>query len=123
MFNQKKYPWSNFHGMNLDWIVETVEYCKTKVDEFAQAIIDFPVLYEKKDDITNKRKLSPSGDFTGTWFTDTHSKITTDISTLEANYSTITDAINNRETFGLIYDGKIFPFTEDIETIIDGGVF
>lgn len=46
-FNNKKFPWSNFHGMNLDWIIQTVmEYAEQvatipeQIDEDFQERID-----------------------------------------------------------------------------------
>lgn len=121
MFNQKKYPWSNFHGMNLDWIVETVEHCKTKVDEFAQAIVDFPVLYEKKDDLTNKRKLSPSGDFTGTWFGNTFTKIFGKVDSNTDQIEYLSNQFADGRT-GFVIDGGFFEET-GIDKNYDGGVF
>lgn len=78
---------------------------------------------EDSDDITNNRKLSENGDFAGTWFGDTYTKITTDIAESLLLSQTMIDAINARESIGLIYDGDTFPYIDGIDVTIDGGVF
>jgi hypothetical protein len=60
-----KFPWTNFHGFNLDWVIEKVQECVSAVENFAQEIADIPTIYETKQNITNARKLSPDGNFTG----------------------------------------------------------
>lgn len=126
----------------LDKIEEVIEYSNGLQDE-----ID---LKEYSSNITNIRKLSENGDFTGlingisvteilsdiakklyidgdflgTWEGDTHEKIIGDIANSLLLSQTMIDAINARESIGLIYDGKQFPYDDvDIITIIDGGVF
>jgi len=68
LFDNKKYPWINMHGMNLDWIIQTVKDLFTKVEDLEQEFEDFDNTYETKDNLTNVRKLSNGADFTGTWF-------------------------------------------------------
>lgn len=65
-----KFPWSNMHGFNLDWIIETVKANNTKVENLEKKVDDFEEqtaeLYETKENISEVRKLSNDGDFTGT---------------------------------------------------------
>ncbi len=118
-----KYPWSNFHGFNLDWVIDTVKECKEMVDGVIEEVESIVDDYVTKDELTNKRRLSKLADFTGTWFGDTHTKIVNEIEESKQLSQTLIDAINARESIGLIYDGKTFPFVDPLQTIIDGGVF
>ena len=139
-----KFPWVNTHGFNLDWVIETVKSLQSTVENFVTT--DF----ETKTNVTDNRKLSENGNFTGTldsrslssiftdidkklyidgdllgtWFGDSHDKIVGDIANSLLLSQTMIDAINARESIGLIYDGKQFPYDDMIlTTIIDGGVF
>lgn len=56
-FNWIKFPWTNLHDLNLDWIIQTV---KTLEDNLADAVSTFPEMINKA--ITNT--LTGSGDLT-----------------------------------------------------------
>lgn len=57
VFNWRKFPWTNLHDLNLDWIIQTV---KTLEDNLADAVSTFPEMINKA--ITNT--LTGSGDLT-----------------------------------------------------------
>lgn len=116
-----KFPWTNTHGFNLDWIIETVKSTVTTVDVLSQEIDDISNTYETINNITTKRKLSPSGDFTGTWDGESKTSMELKIDDSYALSMAIMDAINAREAIGLIYDGGLIPFGEPIDRVIDGG--
>ena len=56
-FNWRKFPWTNLHDLNLDWIIQTV---KTLEDNLADAVSTFTEMINKA--ITNT--LTGSGDLT-----------------------------------------------------------
>ena len=56
-FNWRKFPWTNLHDLNLDWIIQTV---KTLEDNLAAAVSTFQEMINKA--ITNT--LTGSGDLT-----------------------------------------------------------
>ena len=56
-FNWRKFPWTNLHDLNLDWIIQTV---KTLEDNLADAVSTFPEMITEA--ITNT--LTGSGDLT-----------------------------------------------------------
>lgn len=58
----EQFPYTNFHELNLDWVLQKL---KAWENELA-ALEALMSQYVKNDDITNNRKLSPSGNFTGT---------------------------------------------------------
>jgi hypothetical protein len=70
-----KFPWSNMHGFNLDWVIETVKECKSLVDGIVQEVKDIFVNYATKTELKNKYKIDEKGNFTGTWFNDTKASI------------------------------------------------
>ena len=56
-FNWRKFPWTNLHDLNLDWIIQTV---KTLEDNLADAVSTF----RKMIDTTITNTLTGSGDLT-----------------------------------------------------------
>lgn len=116
-----KFPWTNLHGFNLDWVIETVKSYTSKVDELAQEIEDFSDTYETKVNITNARKLSPSGNFTGTWFGKTFTKIFGKVDDNADMIEYLTNQFSDGRT-GLVIDGGFFEET-GIDKNYDGGVF
>ena len=56
-FNWRKFPWTNLHDLNLDWIIQTV---KTLEDNLADAVSTFKKMIDEA--ITNT--LTGSGDLT-----------------------------------------------------------
>lgn len=116
-----KFPWSNMHGFNLDWVIEKVQECISAVQSFGQAIADIPKIYETKDNITNARKLSPSGNFTGTWQGNTFTKVFGKVDTNNDLIHYLTNQFSDGRT-GLVIDGGFFEQT-GIDKNYDGGRF
>ena len=56
-FNWRKFPWTNLHDLNLDWIIQTV---KTLEENLAAAVSTFP----KMIDTAISNTLTGSGDLT-----------------------------------------------------------
>lgn len=56
-FNWRKFPWTNLHDLNLDWIIQTV---KTLENNLADAVSTFP----KMIDTAISNTLTGSGDLT-----------------------------------------------------------
>ena len=56
-FNWRKFPWTNLHDLNLDWIIQTV---KTLEENLADAVSTFPEMINKAISST----LTGSGDLT-----------------------------------------------------------
>lgn len=116
-----KFPWSNMHGFNLNWVIETVKACALKVDELAQEILGISDTYETKENITNVRKLSTNADFTGTWNGEQHLKVRGDIDNNRDNIQYLTNQFTDGQT-GLVIDGGFFEDT-GIKKNYNGGVF
>lgn len=119
--NFNKFPWTNLHGFNLDWVIEKVKECVAAVESMAQAIAEFPSKYETKENITTARKLSPTGNFTGTWQGETYTKVFGKVDTNNDLINYLTNQFSDGRT-GLVIDGGFFEQT-GIDKNYDGGVF
>jgi len=78
---------------------------------------------ENSDDITNKRKLSSIGDFTGTLSSHTQASLFSDINNALSLCQTIIDMVNDRESIGTIYDGGNYVDTIPPTITIEGGLY
>lgn len=116
-----KFPWTNLHGFNLNWVIEKVQECVTAVQSFGQAIADIPLIYETKQNITNARKLSPSGNFTGKWNGKTYTQVFSKVDQNSDMIEYLTDRFTDGQT-GLKIDGGFFEDT-GIKKNYDGGIF
>lgn len=119
--SKNKFPWTNMHGFNLDWVIETVKSYTSKVDELDTEIQDIGETYETKENITVKRQLSEKGNFTGTWFDNTFTTVYTMIlSALELSEE-IRDKLNSNESIEYVVDGGIYGDTTPPTIEFDGG--
>jgi len=117
----KKFPWTDMHGFNLDWVIETVKSYTSKVDELGQEIQDISDTYETKENITNSRKLSPSGNFTGKWNGKTYTEFYGEVDSNSDTLQYLVKQFSDGRT-GLVIDGGFFEET-GINKNYDGGVF
>jgi hypothetical protein len=92
----------------------------TKIDK---NYVDLNTRKENSIDITTKRKLSPSGDFTGTLTGFTQVKVFSDINNALSLSQTLIDMVNDRESIGTIYDGGNYVDTEPPTITIEGGLY
>ena len=95
-----------------------------KVNEVIQSVNSFQGSIDGKEDsvnITNSRKLSPSGNFTGKWFGESFTSIDGRIDTNEDQIDYIAQQFADGQT-GLVVDGGFFE-DEGIRKNYDGGVF
>jgi predicted metal-dependent hydrolase len=121
----EQFPYTNFHNLNLDWIlktmkeyVATVEALKEEIDKINK---EFPNIYEKSVTITNNRKLSPKGDFTGTIHGRSALTTIAQIDTNRDNIQYIANQFSDGQT-GLVIDGGFFE-DSGIRRNYNGGMF
>lgn len=120
-----KFPWTNFHGFNLDWVIETVQECKSIVDGIVEEVNNIFENYVTKKDLESNRKLSDKGDFTGTWYQETKSSVDARINNGQNLYQNVIDLIQsnpelNIETFdGGFLASAIIPTVEDLGSITE----
>lgn len=127
-----------------DEIIDEVNDQQEQIDNNYNALDtkinnNFQTLDAKKEDsvnITNNRKLSPTGDFTGTWFGDTKTNIDGLIINGQNLYQEVVDLINTSPELNIeIIDGGFFAsavvpdedemgsFTGAVTEEIDCGLF
>lgn len=108
-------------------IYELVIKCIEKINEIIDFVNGFESELNKKEDsdnITNNRKLSENGDFTGTWFNDTKSNMDMKIAEGLNNYNTLLDFLKANPQYNyIVWDGKFFTTIEPPDTPLDGGSF
>lgn len=79
---------------------------------------------ENSDNITNNRKLSLTGNFTGTLNGESIIKVLTDIASSLSLVLELEDIVNNsRDALGYIIDGGLFTQTDPADFNLDGGIF
>jgi hypothetical protein len=116
-----KFPWTNFHGFNLDWVIEKVKECVAAVESFAEEIANIGATYETKQNITSVRKLSPTGNFTGTWKGKAFENVFGKVNTNTAMIEYLTAQFSDGRT-GFVIDGGFFEET-GIKANYNGGAF
>lgn len=108
---------SNYEKMC--YIISQLKILTDLVNSFESKI----TLKEDSVNITNNRKLSETGDFTGTWFGETKISIDSRINNIDSTYQGLIDLINGLTNLNIeIIDGQFFLSTEPI-TEIDAGSF
>lgn len=117
-----KTPWTNLHGFNLDWVIETVKECKSLVDGIVQEVTDIFKTYVTKTEMSNNRKLSETGDFTGTWKGDTKEKINTEILNGQKLYTNVIQLINSNPQLNMSVEDGGFLASSTLPSIIDNGL-
>lgn len=107
----EQFPYTNFHDLNLDWIIEKIKEIEDFKESIPGNIIDILDSINDKEDVeylTNFRKLSLLGDFTGT--------LAGSLSALQV----VEYILNNKEQIQFLYsqfaDGQT-------GYVIDGGFF
>lgn len=105
----------------LDLIEEVVEF----VNSFQTQLDDLEERKEDSSNITSNRKLSETGDFTGTWVQESKSSVDARINNGQNLYQNVIDLINtnpelNIETFyGGFLASPIEPTVEDLGLITE----
>jgi hypothetical protein len=113
-------PYTNFHDLNLDWVLTTVKNLQTafgNIEPIANVIKD----YEKSVNISNNRKLSQKGDFTGSIFGLAANLLLSmvDLNTDQIRY--LANQFSDGQT-GLVIDGAYFE-NDGIHKNYNGGIF
>lgn len=98
-----------------------------KLNEVIGVVNGFESDLSKKEDsinITNNRKLSETGDFTGAWFGDTKTNIDQQILNGQNLYQQLLDFYEaNPQIWVNVYDAKFYMTMEETDKIADGGTF
>lgn len=63
-FNWNRFPWTNFHDLNLDWIIQTVKQLENKVAELAVTVQLYTAEFTERVQEVITNTLTGSGDLT-----------------------------------------------------------
>ena len=106
--------------------IELVGRTTQKINELIDHYNEYDDVISKKENssnITINRKLSPTGDFSGTLAGRTIVQVLSDIKDALSLSLTIIAMVNDRESIGTIYDGGYFLDTIPPTYTIEGGLF
>lgn len=120
---QYKWPYTNYHDLNLDWILETVKACKENVEGIIDEVQNILKNFVTKEELTNERKLSSIGDFTGTLCNSTKTACEV-VSGIDSNYDSIkllTEQFEDGATGQVVECGYFGD--DEINRLYDGGVW
>lgn len=109
--------------VKMDEVIDYVNKMQSQIDSFSKTFLNLLAKKEDSSNITNNRKLSAKGDFTGTLMGRTLMSIFADIRDSLSLCKTLIDMVNHRESIGTIYDGGFFVETTPPTFIIEGGLF
>lgn len=116
----EQFPYTNFHDLNLDWALQKLKEWDTEIQAFA-ATLEGLKDYEKSANITNNRKLSQNGDFTGTIQGQASSLVWSKIAGNAQQLQYLADQFSDGQT-GLVIDGAYFE-SDGIHKNYNGGMF
>lgn len=116
----EQFPYTNFHDLNLDWILQKIKELQTELEALTPASVILKE-YEKSANITNARKLSALGNFTGTLNGVAISTMLNKINSNADALKYLSDQFSDGQT-GLVIDGAFFE-DDGIHKNYNGGVF
>jgi hypothetical protein len=108
----------------LDWVIKTVDYCLKTVEGIVAQVNDIVKDYLKTTDYNadmTKRKLSATGNFTGSIQNIPSTTIVTKTDSNDKTLQYLTSQFADGQT-GLVIDGGFFE-DEGIDKNYDGGIF
>ena len=116
----EQFPYTNMHDLNLDWILQKLKEFEKELAGLTPAS-EILKQYEKSADITNGRKLSPTGNFTGTLAGVAISLVLAKIDSNASALKYLADQFSDGQT-GLVIDGAFFE-SDGIHKNYNGGMF
>ncbi len=117
----EQFPYTNFHDLNLDWVLKTMRGQVAIVEELKEVIDTFPRIYETSADITNRRKLSTTGNFTGAVRGRDSLLMLAQIDSNADNLRYLSNQFSDGQA-GLVIDGAFFE-SDGINRNYNGGLF
>ena len=87
MFNE--FPYSDFHELNLDWILKKVQEMEDRLNSFEDTILKKANKYTDNEIMKLSEKISKE-------FVDFTSEVTLKISNIDEKYENFTKYVNNR---------------------------
>ena len=108
MFDNK-YPYLNFHELNLDWVIAKITEFDKKLDEYEDTVL------AKAKEYTDSA-IQESYSSLVTEFNEFKNEVTTLISDLDSRYDEFVDTVNNRMT---ITDANVAAISHKVDLVLD----
>ena len=107
MFDNK-YPYLNFHELNLDWVIAKITEFDKKLDEYEDTVL------AKAKEYTDSA-IQESYSSLVTEFNEFKNEVTTLISGLDSKYDEFVDTVNNRMT---ITDANVAAISRKVDLVL-----
>ena len=108
MFDNK-YPYLNFHELNLDWVIAKITEFDKKLDDYEDTVL------AKAKEYTDSA-IQESYSSLVTEFNEFKNEVTTLISDLDSRYDEFVDTVNNRMT---ITDANVAAISRKVDLVLD----
>ena len=108
MFDNK-YPYLNFHELNLDWVIAKITEFDKKLDEYEDTVL------AKAKEYTDSA-IQESYSSLINEFNEFKNEVTTLISDLDSRYDEFVDTVNNRMT---ITDANVAAISRKVDLVLD----
>lgn len=102
------FPYSDFHEMNLDWIINKIKEFQERIDSFEDTVLKKANDYTDSEIIKLSHKISAE-------FVDFTREITNKIAKIDSNYEEFVNYVNNRIT---LMENELIKMNDYIQTIL-----
>lgn len=102
------FPYTDFHEINLDWILNKIKEFQTRIDSFEDSVLKKANAYTDSEILKLSQKISKE-------FVDFTKEITDKIANIDSNYNQFVNYVNNRIT---LMENELVKMNDYIQTIL-----